>query len=102
MELLLTGDRISAARAMEIGLAGWVVPHENLLAEARSLADRLVRGAPLAQRAMKEVAARAQHLPVLEAIRFGETMRKVVAATEDATEGQRAVAERRQPDWRGR
>jgi E-phenylitaconyl-CoA hydratase len=51
MELLLTGERIDAARAKEIGLAGWVVPHDQLLPEARSLADRLVAGAPLAARA---------------------------------------------------
>ncbi len=62
MELLLTGERIDAARAKEIGLAGWVVPHDDLMDEARRLAARLVKAAPLAQRATKEVAVRAQHL----------------------------------------
>jgi E-phenylitaconyl-CoA hydratase len=102
MELLLTGDRISAERAKEIGLAGWVVPHDRLMTEARGLAARLVRGAPLAQRAMKEVAVRAQQLPLLEAIRFGETVHKVVAATDDASEGGRAARERRPPEWQAR
>jgi (E)-benzylidenesuccinyl-CoA hydratase len=102
MELLLTGERISAARAKEIGLVGKVVAPEDLMNEARRLADRLLRGAPLAQRAVKEVAVRARQLPMLEAIRFGETMRKVAAATEDAEEGGRAVAERRPPEWRAR
>jgi enoyl-CoA hydratase/carnithine racemase len=101
MEILLTGERIDAARAKEIGLAGWVVPHDDLMQEARALADRLLAGAPLAQRAIKEMATRAQQLPMLEAIRFGETMRKVAAATEDAAEGMRAAAERRPPQWRG-
>jgi enoyl-CoA hydratase/carnithine racemase len=77
MELLLTGDRIDARRAHEIGLVGWVVPHDDLMAEARSLADRLVLAAPLAARATKEVAVRSQHLSATEAIRFGETMRLV-------------------------
>jgi E-phenylitaconyl-CoA hydratase len=102
MELLLTGERIDARRAKEIGLVGAVVAHDQLMAEARALAERLLQGAPLAQRAVKEVATRAQQLPMLEAIRFGETMRKVAAATEDATEGGRAFAERRPPEWRGR
>ena len=102
MELLLTGERISAERAREIGLAGWVVPHDQLLAEAGALAERLVQAAPLAQRAMKEVAVRSRHLPMLEAIRFGETMRKVAAGTEDAVEGGRAAREGRPPEWRGR
>jgi enoyl-CoA hydratase/carnithine racemase len=77
MELLLTGDRIDAVRAKEIGLAGWVVPHDSLMDEARALADRLLRAAPIAQRATKEVAVRTQHLSTVEAIRFGETMRFV-------------------------
>lgn len=102
MELLLTGERIGAARAREIGLAGWVVPDDALMDEARALANRLVAAAPLACRAVKEVATRAPSLPPVEAIRFGETMRKVVAQTEDAGEGLRAAAEGRQPRWRGR
>ena len=102
MELLLTGERIGAARAKEIGLVGSVVAPDELMNEARRLADRLLQGAPLAQRAIKEMAVRSRHLPTLEAIRFGETMRKVAAATEDASEGGRAAAERRTPVWRAR
>jgi len=102
MELLLTGERIDAARAKEIGLAGWVVPHDDLMTEAHALARRLLAGAPLAQRAIKEVATRSRHLPELEAIRFGETMRKVAAATDDAREGGRAFAEKRPPEWKAR
>ncbi len=102
MELLLTGERIDANRAKEIGLAGWVVPHDELMTEARKLADRLCRAAPLAARATKEVAMRSQHLPPLEAIRFGETMRRVAAATEDAAEGGRAARENRPPRWTAR
>jgi enoyl-CoA hydratase/carnithine racemase len=101
MELLLTGERIDAARAKEIGLAGWVVPHDDLIAEATRLAERLVRAAPLAARATKEVAVRSQHLTTIDAIRFGETMRRVAGATEDAAEGGRAFRERREPRWTG-
>jgi len=102
MEVLLTGERIDAARAHEIGLAGWVVPPGALMDEARTLAARLMAGAPLAQRAIKEMAVRAEQLPMLEAIRFGETMRKVVAATDDAREGMQAAAQRRPPQWRAK
>jgi E-phenylitaconyl-CoA hydratase len=102
MELLLTGDRIDATRAKEIGLAGWVVPHDDLMTEAHRLAERLVQAAPIAARATKEVAVRTQHMSTVEAIRFGETMRKVAGMTEDAGEGMRAAREGRSPDWKGR
>jgi enoyl-CoA hydratase/carnithine racemase len=102
MELLLTGEHIDAARANEIGLAGWVVAHDSLMASATALADRLVRAAPLAARATKEVAVRTRTMAPVEAIRFGETMRKVVSATDDAAEGARAAAERRTPIWHAR
>jgi len=102
MELLLTGERIDAARAKEVGLAGWVVPHEELMDEARSLAHRLLAAAPLAARATKEVAVRSQFLPPVEAIRFGETMRMVASSTEDAREGRQAMAEGREPAWKAR
>jgi E-phenylitaconyl-CoA hydratase len=101
MELLLTGERIGASRAKEIGLAGWVVPHDELMVEARRLAERLVRAAPLAARATKEVAVRSSHLTTLDAIRFGETMRRVAATTNDAAEGGRAAREGRAPRWTG-
>jgi E-phenylitaconyl-CoA hydratase len=101
MELLLTGDRISAERALAMGLVWRVVPHDALLDQAHALAKRLVSGAPLAQRAMKEAAMRTRHMPTLEAIRFGETMRHVTSSTQDASEGRRAAAERRPPHWTG-
>ena len=77
MELLLTGEPIDAHRALEIGLAGRVVPPAELMPEARRLADRLLAAAPLAARATKEMAVRARNLPLTEAIRFGETMRRL-------------------------
>jgi (E)-benzylidenesuccinyl-CoA hydratase len=102
MELLFTGERIDAERALAMGLVWKVVPHEQLLDEAHALAARLLEGAPLAQRVMKEMAMRTRHMPVVEAIRFGETMRLVAGRTQDAAEGIRAAAERRPPNWAGR
>jgi (E)-benzylidenesuccinyl-CoA hydratase len=101
MELLLTGERVSAERAQAMGLVWRVVPHDALLDEARALARRLLAGAPLAQRVMKEMAMRTRHMPTLEAIRFGETMRLVAGRAQDAAEGARASAERRPPRWTG-
>ena len=87
MELLLTGDTVDAVRAKEMGIVGRVVPHERLMDEARELAWRLCRAAPLAARAVKEMAVRSREMGWTEAVRFGETMRLVAAATEDARGG---------------
>jgi enoyl-CoA hydratase/carnithine racemase len=102
LELLLTGDRIDATKAAEIGLALRVVPRLELLGEARALAERLCQGAPLAVRAVNELAHRGPRLPWQDAVRMGEAMRRLVASTDDAKEGLQAAAERRPPRWTGR
>ena len=102
MEVLLTGERFPAERLAEMGLVWKVVPRDELADEAHALADRLCQGAPLAVRATKEVAVRTRTMATTEAIRFGETMRKVAGATDDAREGIAARVEGRPPRWTGR
>lgn len=102
MELLLTGRPMSAQRAKEIGLVWKLVEPEDLQEQARAWARTLTAAAPLAQRATKEVAWRTADMGWIESVRFGETMRKVAGATEDAAEGIRAWSEKRKPDWQGR
>lgn len=101
MELLLTGKPISAERAKEIGLVWKLVEPDSLQAQAQAWARTLADAAPLAQRATKEVAWRAADMGWVESVRFGETMRKVAAATEDAAEGIAAWREKRRPNWKG-
>jgi enoyl-CoA hydratase/carnithine racemase len=85
-----------------MGLVWRISPHDRLMADARSLADRLCRAAPLAVRTTKEVAVRTRSMPWTEAVRFGETMRLVAASTDDANEGRQARTDRRPPEWQGR
>ena len=63
------------------------MPHDELMDEARRLADRLLQARAARGPGDEEGAARGRYLPWMEAVRFGETMRRVAAATEDATEG---------------
>lgn len=101
MELLLLGDRIDAQRAKEIGLVMKVVPHDTLMEQANIVAERLIKNcAPLAVRATKEIARRGQQMGFAEAIRFGETMRKVAAQTQDAKSFKTLNKDER-PQWRG-
>jgi enoyl-CoA hydratase/carnithine racemase len=102
MELLLTGEPMTAQRAKEIGLVWKVVEPADLQETARSWAHTLTKAAPLAQRATKEVAWRTGDMSWIDAVRFGETMRKVVGATDDVAEGLRAWTEKRPPRWQGR
>lgn len=102
MELLLTGQPMSAQRAKEIGLVWQLVEPDELQETALQWARTLTRAAPLAQRATKEVAWRSADMGWTESVRFGETMRKVAGATEDTVEGLRAWREKRSPEWRGR
>ena len=102
MELLLTGQSISAQRAKEIGLVWKLVEPDRLQVEARDWARSLTRAAPLAQRATKEVAWRTADMGWIEAVRFEEVMRKVAGATDDAAEGVRAWQEKRPPRWQAR
>ena len=99
MELLLIGDRVDAWRAKEMGLVWEIVPHDDLMQAAHNLAQRLCKGAPLAVRATKEVSHRGQELPFVQAIRFGETMRRVARETADAKEGPAAFREKRARSW---
>ena len=102
MELLLTGERVDAARAEAMRLVWKMVEHDQLLVAANDLARRLCQSAPLAVRATKEVAVRTRSMPWIDAVRFGETMRKVANQTEDAAEARQAAADGRPAEWRGR
>jgi len=102
MELLLIGEAVDAQRAREMGLVWKVVPHDTLITEARTLAERLCKSAPLAVRATKEVAVRTRTMPWVESVRFGETMRIVAGRTEDVGEARQARQEKREPEWKGK
>lgn len=102
MELLLTAEPMSAQRAHEVGLVWKLVEPQDLHDTALAWARTLTKAAPLAQRATKEVAWRSPDMSWIDSVRFGETMRKVAAATEDVAEGLQAWRDQRPPQWRGR
>lgn len=102
MELLLTADRVPAQRALELGLINRIVPEESLLDEARELARRITKNAPLAVAATKESVLRGLLVTEREAYRIESEISQRVFATEDAKEGPRAFAEKRPPVWQGR
>ena len=102
MEMLLTGDPIDADTALRLGIVSRVVPADGLRAEAEDLARRIIRNAPLAVEAVKELALRALDMPWEPVARLSELYRALIGTTEDAKEGPRAFVEKREPVYRGR
>jgi enoyl-CoA hydratase len=102
MELILTGERISAAEAHRIGLIDEVVPHDELEAKTRELAAKIAEKAPLAVRLAKEAVKASARLPLDQGLRFEQSLFSIVFSTQDKEEGVRAFQEKRAPKWAGR
>jgi E-phenylitaconyl-CoA hydratase len=101
MELLLTGERISAQDAYRLGIVSRVLPPAELMPTARQLAEKICANGPLAIRVTKELAWRGLEMSTKEALRLYAALGALVRASEDAREGPRAFAEKRQPHFKG-
>jgi enoyl-CoA hydratase/carnithine racemase len=102
MELLLTGEPMSAARLYELGYVNHVVPREQLLARSLELAARIAANAPLTVRACRALVYAATEGGRTDALRAGDRLFEPVYLSEDAQEGPRAFAEKRPPVWKGK
>ena len=100
MALMGKHERLSAARAYELGLISEIVPHDDLQARAREIAGMINRNAPLAVRGTRLAIRRGLDLPLAEAEILAEAFRERVLRTDDSKEGPAAFSEKRDPDWR--
>jgi enoyl-CoA hydratase/carnithine racemase len=102
MVLTSGGYRINAQRAYEIGLVSEVVPQDRLMSTATGIAEQVAECAPLAVRGSVEAIWRSLNMGTEDAMVLGRHIIQENWHTEDFTEGPRAFAERRKPDWKGR
>jgi enoyl-CoA hydratase/carnithine racemase len=102
LEMLYTGKRIDAQEALRIGLADYVVPMPQLISRCEEIASEICKSAPLAVEGIKAVALRGLDLPLAEGLKLEQNRYQSLTKTEDATEGARAFAEKRAPNWKGR
>jgi enoyl-CoA hydratase len=102
MEIILTGDTISADEAYRCGLAAKVVPDDRLLEEAKLLARKIADKPPLAVQLAKESILKSFDLTIEDGIVFERKNFYMLFASEDQKEGMRAFVEKRKPRWKGK
>ena len=102
MELLLTGDLVSAEEALALGFLNYVVPADELLTKSREIAQKIAANGPLAVKAIRQSARACLGRPEEDALRMELAFSAPVFQTEDAKEGPRAFMEKRAPVYRGR
>lgn len=100
LEMLMTGDTITAARALDIGLVNRVVPSHEVLDAALELARRIAGNAPISVRRVKAVALGSLDLPTATALRQNPGVSPYTS--EDRVEGIQARLEKRAPNWKNR
>jgi enoyl-CoA hydratase/carnithine racemase len=101
-ELLMLGDKVTAERALEIGLANELVEDDELQAHASRLAKRLAGGPALAHATTKTLIARELDMDLSGAIELEASTQALLMVSHDHREFYRAWSEKRDPDWKGR
>lgn len=102
MEMVLNNRILSAQEALSFGLVNRVVPVENFLDEAISLAGEIAGRAPLAVRAGKEAVNAVFEGSLTEGLFFEKELIYSLFSTKDQKEGMKAFIEKRAPNWRGK
>lgn len=101
-ELLILGDKLTARRAYEIGLATQIVQDDQLPDTATALARRLAAGPAFAYSTTKSLLARELDMPLAAAIEIEAVTQALLMKSEDFAEFYRAWSEGRGPQWSGR
>ena len=101
LEMILTGDIISAPEAQQLGLINKVVPPDDLEAETMKLATKIAKKSPLAIQIGKTGVYAMSEIPYHQAIDYMDELFASLCGTEDAIEGINAFMEKREPVWKG-
>ncbi len=101
LELIWSGESISAEEALELGLVNQVVPHEDLLPAALEEAERLAKGPSVAIALAKRAVYRAESVSLELDLELGSFAQERLMGTEDAREARRAFLEKREPNFKG-
>jgi enoyl-CoA hydratase len=102
MQLVLSGEMITAAEAHRIGLVNEVVPQPELIARAEAIAQKIIANAPLAVQYAIEAINKGMEMTLQEGLYLEATLFGVCCATEDKTEGTKAFLEKRAANFKGK
>jgi enoyl-CoA hydratase len=102
MEMMLTGEFMSAADAERFGLVNRVVPLEMLMEEAKGIASKIAARPALAVKAAKEAVLKSANLSLDEGLDFERKAFWLLFASEDRSEGMKAFLEKRKPQFKGK
>jgi enoyl-CoA hydratase/carnithine racemase len=102
MELVLSGRRIEAKEALQLGMVNVVTPKGKWLEEAVALAQVVARRPPLAAKLAKQAVLAADEMSLAAGLAHERRLYELAMATEDRVEGMQAFIEKRRPEFRGR
>jgi enoyl-CoA hydratase len=102
LQLVMTGEQITAQQALAMGLVNEVVPLADLIPEAEAMAKKIAANAPLAIRFAIEAVNRGLEMPLAEGLFLEATLFSLCCTTEDMKEGTRAFLEKRPAKFTGR
>jgi len=102
MQLVLSGEMISAQEAYRIGLVNEVTAPAELIPRAEAIAQKIIANAPLAVQYAMEAVNKGMEMPLAEGLYLEATLFAVCCTTEDKKEGTTAFLEKRQAQFKGK